>query len=119
MRLLHIHSQAQSFPSKSTGKLMRRSNFYNSSSNMNNTTHTSTSNNRTNPNATSSLKFPPLLSLAEQLSNKESYTYSISKSTFLDNASSISTTTRSSNRLIDKNTMNNSILFSLQDSVRS
>ena len=67
-------------------------------------------------NVTSSLKFPPLqLSMAEQLSNKESYIFS-SKSTFLENASSVST--RSSNRLNDKNTVN-SIVFSLQDSIRS
>ena len=75
---------------------------------------------------TSSLKFPPLhfgTRINESISNKDNSLIFSSKSTYLDNASFIggggSTNGSGSNILIDKNTINASIVFSLQDSIPS
>ena len=77
----------------------------------------------------SSLKFPPLhfgARINESISNKDNSLIFSSKSTYLDNASFIgggggggSTNDSGSNILIDKNTINASIVFSLQDSIPS
>jgi len=71
----------------------------------------------------SSLKFPPLhfgARINESVSNKDNSLIFSSKSTYLDNASFGGSTSGSgSNILIDKNTINASIVFSLQDSIPS
>ena len=75
----------------------------------------------------SSLKFPPLhfgTRINESISNKDNSLIFSSKSTYLDNASFVgggggSTNGSGSNILIDKNTINASIVFSLQDSIPS